>query len=105
MEELHITPYGQLLQEVVRDDPTTNRELALTRVMSPTYYDQRAIEDLQERLQYPCAKCHGIVYGQTPMCSHCGRGGHIQCLGLQNFHGLPICSECYQMVTLRYSEL
>ena len=47
----------------------------------------------------------GIVYGTTPMCSHCGRGGHTQCLGLQNFHGLPICSECLQTVTFHYSEL
>ena len=105
MEEAQLTPYGQLLQEVVRDDQTTNRELALTRVMSPNYYDQQAIEQMHEQLQFPCVKCSGIVFGPTPMCSHCGRGGHVQCLGLSNFHGLPICSECYQVVTLHYAEL
>ena len=105
MEEVQIAPYNQVLQEFVDDEIGTHGELALTRVMSPNYYDQQAIEQMHEQLQFPCVKCSGIVFGPTPMCSHCGRGGHVQCIGLSNFHGLLICSQWYQMVTLHYAEL
>ena len=98
MEEVQTT---QL--DIQQNTPT--QELAVMRGMSPTMLDQQAMAKLHDRLQYPCKKCQGIVYGPSPMCSHCGNGGPPQCLGPRDFHGFPICSDCLQTATPRYAEM
>ena len=73
--------------------------LAATRVMSPS---PRFYEGTLQGVRAACQLCQMVVNDPT-VCAGCGKYGHHQCLGLEDFHGYQFCIRCLPQVKSQYA--